>query len=96
MRVRVRDTIVSYIYRLGGEEGGATSPRMPPMFSVSVGVERCLRERAWWRTTAHPPRAECRSSPFVSFDSKVLLALWGLLGCNAWEVLLVIAVWDRR
>jgi len=93
MYVRVRDRIMSYIYILGGEGGGSTSPLLPPMFSVMVGVERRLRERAWWRTTAHP-RADCRNSPYVYFDFKALLALWGLLGYD-WEALLVIAVWVK-
>ena len=74
--------------------GGSTSLLLSLMFIVRVGVERRLRERAWWRVTGLPLRAECRSSPFVSFGAKVLLALWGLLGYD-WEVLLVIAVLVR-
>ena len=56
-------------------KGGATSPRMLPMFNVSVGVERRLHEGAWWRTTAKTPWAECRNPPFVFVDAEVLLEL---------------------
>ena len=94
MRVRFRDAIMSYLYRVGGEgRGGVKGPRTPP--SVSAGAERRPREKARRRTTAHPARAERRSLPFMSFDSRILLALWGLSGSKVGEALLVISVWGR-
>jgi len=63
------------------------------MFSDRVGGERRLCVRARRRATAQLPRAECRSPPFDSSDSKVFQEFWRLVGCEAWETLLAIALW---
>ena len=92
MCVSFRDAIMSYLYRVGGEwRGGVEGPRPPPI--VSARAECRPREKARRRTTAHPARAERRSLPFMSFDSRILLAFWGLSGSMGGVALLVISVW---
>ena len=64
------------------------------MFSAGMGEERRLCVRARRRATTQLPRAECRGPPFDSSDSKVLHEFWGLVGCEAWEAILAIVVWE--